>query len=104
MEEWREWYEGKRPHREQMAAAAQKIISARYPELVDKPDDYSIEQVGRPHESIELLHRSCSPILATLPFCYCWYPIRRRRLHFLASNIFSSHLWFCVWCRRRWRR
>jgi hypothetical protein len=46
IEEWREWYEGKRAHREQMAAAAHKIISQRYPELVNKPDDYTIEQVG----------------------------------------------------------
>jgi hypothetical protein len=46
MEEWREWYEGKRAHREQMAAAAQRIIAQRYPALVDKPDDYTIEQVG----------------------------------------------------------
>lgn len=45
IEEWREWYEGKRAHREQMAAAAHKIISQRYPELVNKPDDYTIEQV-----------------------------------------------------------
>jgi translation initiation factor 3 subunit B len=44
IEEWREWYEGKRAHREQMAAAAHKIISQRYPELVNKPDDYTIEQ------------------------------------------------------------
>ena len=28
-----------------MAAAAHKIISQRYPELVNKPDDYTIEQV-----------------------------------------------------------
>jgi hypothetical protein len=47
MEEWREWYEGKRTHREQMAAAAAKIISARYPDLVDKPDDYTLEQARR---------------------------------------------------------
>lgn len=45
MDEWREWFEFKRSHREQMAAAAQKIISQRYPTLVDLPEDYTTEQV-----------------------------------------------------------
>ena len=56
IEEWREWYEGKRAHREQMAAAAHKIISQRYPELVNKPDDYTIEQVGLQNASAILVH------------------------------------------------
>jgi hypothetical protein len=35
-----------------MAAAAHKIISQRYPELVNKPDDYTIEQVRLQRRSV----------------------------------------------------
>ncbi len=45
MDEWREWAEGRRAWRDQMAAAAQKIIEARY-ESAEDPDDYTVQQVG----------------------------------------------------------
>lgn len=54
MDEWREWYEGKRAWREQMAAAREKIIAARYPHIVESPDDYTIEQVSRCNDDPEV--------------------------------------------------
>lgn len=45
MDEWREWADGRRAWRDQLAAAAQKIIEARYQSAED-PDDYTVQQVG----------------------------------------------------------